>query len=446
MKPVPENNSIVRSSQHLILWTLLLTGLLLRLMYSFVLPVEATLQSGGDSFWYLSYGAASYTGQISGVMHGLPYHMGYVPTPPLYLLFAGFWQQIFSLHDAILVIRMLQALMGVVVCGLSFYIVRWLGGDGRAGLIAAGALALSPAYVTEAAKVQTESLYILLVVAGIAAYLKAWHTENYFWRWLMLCGVLLGLGTLTRAVLLLFPVGLAGHWLLFGLADKHGIWQRRLTAAVMLLIIYSAVVSTWTVYNLAYHDRFVIASDQFSAALWRGATTEDASPAENDELLAGNAPQAEAQRIITSDPLAYARLRVSELAAAYLQPHGTIPFGSESLKDAALNWVRSGFQWSAFQELITGEGFFIKSLIYIWHYLAMGGTLLALWLKREQWRVLLVPGGFILYTSLLHLILLALPRYIFPVEPFLWCLAALAFLGITRRMRQPSDANIPGQS
>ncbi len=428
-----------QSTAPYLLWGLLLIGLLLRLGYGLAQSPQTAFDSGGDSFWYMAYGAGFYTGDMGGVMYGLRYHLGAVPTPPLYLLFTGFWQQMASLEGAIVLIRMVQAVMGVAVCGLSYQITRWLGGDNRAGLIAAGALALSPAYVVEAAIVQTESMYIFFVVAGVAAYLKAWHTAKTsdaasYQRWLLLSAALFGMGTLTRAVLLLFPVGLFGHWWLFGQTAAHGRWQTRLMWALSCLLLYAGVVSTWTVYNLAYHDRFVIASDQFSAALWRGASTEDASPAENDELLAGSTPQEEAQRIIQSNPLAYVRLRLSELGYAYLQPHGTIPFGEQSLKDAALTWVRSGFQWQPFVTLITGEGFFIKLLMYLWHYLALGGALLALWLKRSQWRVLLVPGGFILYTTLLHLLLLALPRYIFPVEPFMWCLAALAFSEMVWRL------------
>ena len=61
-------------------------------------------------------------------------------------------------------------------------------------------------------------------------------------------------------------------------------WRQQIT---LLLVVYLAVLSTWTVYNLVMWDRFVFVSDRLLPAVWRGLESEDGSPQENDALLLG---------------------------------------------------------------------------------------------------------------------------------------------------------------
>jgi 4-amino-4-deoxy-L-arabinose transferase-like glycosyltransferase len=408
---------------------ILLVGLGLRLIFALTASVDYAELGGGDTRWYLANGLALFTGQRTGLSLGLPIDTSVLPTAPLYLLFLGFWVRVLPLETALVVIRILQVLMSTATCYFAYSITRRLADDERAGLIAAALLSFSVAFILEPANIMTESLYIFCIIGPIYAYIHA-VDKSLDWRWLAICAVMLALATLTRAVALLFPVGLAGLLLLTQL--RHN-WKQGLLAALFLLGIYAAVTSTWTIYNMLAYNRLLIGSDQLMPSLWRGAVEGDTSPEASDALLDGTSHSEQAAQVIASDPTGYAERRVRELANAYLQPHGTIGLGNESLKAMLQTWIQSGFSVNGLWQLITGEGFWSKLLIYIWHF---GGLLLGvigMWLTRKNWQISLALIGFIVYTTLLHLAILALPRYIFPALICYWMFAAVALKSLDLR-------------
>jgi hypothetical protein len=223
-------------------------------------------------------------------------------------------------------------------------------------------------------------------------------------------------------------------------------WRR----AALLLAVYALVVSTWTVYNLARWNRFVVAGEGLFAFLYVGATGWDGPEAVDERLLdAQPTPEATeeapprqpdfaeaASEAITSDISGYIRHRVSELAGAYLQPNGTLFFPGESLRELALNWLREDRSVSGWIALTQGDSFWQKLAIYVLHYTALIFGLVGMWRTRRNWRIALPMIGFILYTTLIHLFLLALPRYIFPTMVFWWVLAAAGIVGLRKRVNE----------
>lgn len=420
---------------------ILILALALRLVYGLAQDPLAVYNTNGDSGWYLLNGYALATGFDRGTISvpgvtgvTLPVSLSTLPTPPLYLLFIGFWQAVLPPPAAIVMIRLIQAVMGVALCALSYRLARRLGGD-RAGLWAAGALAVSPAFVIEPAALLSETLYMFLVSIALWLYVRlfaAHHTQPAVS--LLLAGGLLGLATLTRAPLLLFPLGLALHLLL-----ACG-WRAGLRRAALLLAAYAFIVSLWTLYSLARWDRFIVAAPGFEAFLflgttgWQGPESVDRSLA---ELSGAAVPDqiADQQQIyreaamqnITRDLPGYLARRASDLADAYLQPHGTAYFGGESLKDLALGWLQTDRTPGGLLRLAQGEWFWPKLAIYIFHYAGLVLGVVGIWLTRRRWRLALPLLGFIAYTTLVHFVLDALPRYLFPTMLFWWIFAAVAF-------------------
>ena len=139
---------------------------------------------------------------------------------------------------------------------------------------------------------------------------------------------------------------------------------------------------------------------------------------------------------IGGDILGYLRLRLTELAESYLQPHGTVPFGDASLKDLTLDWLRNDRSVAGLGELVQAEGFVPKLVIYLFHYAGIVFGLIGMWLTRKQWRLSIPLMGFVLYTTLIHVVLLALPRYIFPTEVLYWVFASVALLTIWKRIHR----------
>lgn len=301
--------------------------------------------------------------------------------------------------------------------------------SGFAGLIAAGALAFSPVFILEAADIKTETVYLFFVAGGMWCFVEALACENRRGAFLVGAGVLLGLATLTRAVFLLFPLALV-VWLLIMRVS----WRR----AALLLAVYTLVVLTWTAYNYIRWERWVIAGSGLDGFIYYGATGWD-DPQEVDRRLletqltpeSGDEPRptqpdftGAAGNAIMNDIPGYIRHRLGELASAWLQPHGTLFFPGESLRDMAARWVRDDRSLSGLIALTQGNSFWQKLLVYALHYFALIIGLVGMWRTRRNWRISLPLIGFIAYTTLIHLVLLALPRYIFPTMVFWWVFAA----------------------
>ncbi|HML21023.1 MAG TPA: glycosyltransferase family 39 protein [Aggregatilinea sp.] len=420
--------------RHRVLLAIFAVALLLRLAYGLSQDHDAVFSAGNDSAWYLQNG-------IWMVTNDLP---GPPTTAPLYLLFIGAWQRLLSPDgSAIVAIRICQAILSTLTCFFAYRLAWSASGERRAGLLAAAALAVAPVFIIEAAQVLTETLYIFFVMAALWLYVDfaapPAAPDRTPWRALVAAGIVFGLATLTRAIPLLFPFGLLIHLLLL-----RG-WRRGLVQAAALIAPFVLVVSTWTIYNLVAWDTFVIGGDGFASFLYIGAR-EWEGPEATDQQLAEDVPELSpdeltnpdrddvfltgAQRAISEDPVGYVTRRVKQLASAYLQPHGTTFFDGPSLKDMARDWLTDDRSLNGLRDLISGQGFWPKLALYLFHYTALVAGAAGMWITRRRWRSTLPLLGFALYTTLVHLFLLALPRYLFPAEPVWWIFAAAALVAL----------------
>ncbi len=438
---------------------MLLLGFFLRCAYAFSLPtVYEFTRGGGDGAWYLANGYGFYSGQVHGWVNGIGFYNGRLPSPPLYVMFTGFAQPAFPQHETIIFIRLLQCLAGAATIWLSARLALLLTNDRRAMLLAAGLVALHPALIMEPANIATETLYIFFIALGI------WLYTEYFvaarlqggsarirpaWA-LALAGLALGLATLTRAASAFFPLVLALHLFLLGRRPLIPDWRR---ACLVLLLCYGGMVSTWTLHNLILWDRLVIVSDQLLGTLWRGAADNDGSPQQNDALLLEGVelpegdceidcnyqhpPQLFLRRIgeiVGGDPAGFVTLRASELGYAVLQPHGTTELGGTSVWGAARQWLTEERSLAGLLGILRVEGFVSKLLVWLFHDIALVFGALGMWRWRKRWDITLPIAGFALYTIAAHLVLLALPRYIFPIEFALLVFAAAAIVQIYDRL------------
>jgi hypothetical protein len=216
-----------------------------------------------------------------------------------------------------------------------------------------------------------------------------------------------------------------------------------------MLAVYALVVSIWTVYNAVRWNRLVIGAEGYASFLYVGATGWR-DPYALDEGLMEDVPElAEAEYLtlevrqdafsqaaadaISRDPVGWIRRRVTELASAYLQPHGTAFFAGESLKQLAGDWLQHDRSLAGLLNLSRGDAFWPKLSIYVFHYAGLLFGLAGMLRCRRQWRTALPLIGFVLYTTLVHLPLLAIPRYIFPTEGIWWVFAAVALVVVADR-------------
>ncbi len=455
--------SSVEARHTWLLALILLIGMVLRVAYAMDQPtlVLFTGADGGDSAGYLANGAGFFSGKEHGWIRGFPFYNSNLKPAPLYIIFVGAFQVILPDHEAIIAIRLAQCLASIATVYLAYRMTATISRRASTGLVAATLMAFHPALVTEPANIATETLYIFFISAGLWLYLKFVGGQARFPRlpWLnpvgalALSAMMLGLATLTRGVSALFPVVLALHLMWLSRRQILQCWRKH---SLLLLVVYAAIVSTWTLHNLLNWNRIVIVSDQMMAALWRGAERNDGSPEQNDKLLLegvevttpadcvvdckfDHATQTYVSKIsdiVRSDPAGYLTLRFNELAYAILQPYGTTPFGDASVKEASRKWILEDGSLDGFINVLRMEGFAIKLATWVFHYVGIGfGLLGTLWM-RKRWITAAPLAGFALYTISAHFFLLALPRYLFPIEIVWLVFAGIALAELPERWRR----------
>lgn len=403
-------------NQSRLLWALLLIGFILRVAYLVTLEPLNTYSGGGDGSWYLQVGR--------DLLGTVDYRNIPIPVAPLYLIIVGLPQHLFSQSGAIIAIWIVQLLVSIATCFFVYRIAALLAKDWRVGIVACAAFVFSIAAIIEVGNILTETLYIFFIMLGLWLYSEGFIAGETTWlrRSLIIAhvGLSLGLAILTRPIVLLFPFGIVIHMLLI----------RQWRYVPIFLSACAFITLSWTAYTSLYYNWTSIGSNQLMPTIWRGASENDGSPQENDELLNGQTHAEQAGEIISSNPLGYVQRRINELLAAYLQPHGTVHFGRQSLKTMTSEWLNTGLSIEGLGKLLRGEGFWPKILIYIWHYTSLIGGIIGMWLTRRNWRISLALIGFIAYTSLVHIITLALPRYIFPTYPIWWIFASVSIVAL----------------
>jgi hypothetical protein len=464
-------------THHRILFAILALALLLRLAVAWSSDPLAPYDRlrGGDTWWYLEYSVRLVTDE--GVEPLAP--------APLYLILLGNIRHtlepertekndkhviyaepggglpVKSVAGApsaptVRIVQTLQALLGTVTIYFAFRLTRTLANDPRAGLVTAAVLALSTALIVTAADIMTETLYLFFLVAGIAVYVEQVAGERAYLRPLLvsvLVGGLLGLATMTRAALLLFPLGIVGHMLLIMVMDRRQGTRSAITlwGVAALLVTVIAVNSIWTTYYQLRWGEWVVGAKGLSAFFylgaqggWSGPEGTDASlgvdaadPAADEDFNAG------AQQVVNADPAGYLSGRVRDLLTTYAQPYGTNAFRGPSLKSLAVDWWRGDRNLGGLLALVQVEGFAPKLTIYLTHFGGMALGLGGMALTARRWRVTLAPIGLIAYVTLLHLVLLALPRYLFPTLPFWWAFGGVAVVAawdvVTQRQSRAAD-------
>jgi hypothetical protein len=169
------------------------------------------------------------------------------------------------------------------------------------------------------------------------------------------------------------------------------------------------------------------------------------------ELTGGEVPIAGARdgvalatlgEALRTDPLGYAATRFGQLGEALLQPHHTPFFAGPSLKDAMLAWLRDDRSLEGLSRLVGNPTFVPKAVFYVAHWSALLLAAVGLWKTRRDWRRYAPVSGLIAYFLLVHLALLAIPRYLFPITPALWVFAGVAVDSLVTSFRQSRTADL----
>ena len=163
--------------------------------------------------------------------------------------------------------NLLAPRIGNLLLSLAFIVLVWAFGrrlvGPRVGLLAAGVIALHPNYASFPIYLLSEHLYLVCLASGL---LLAVHSLSAHWRVAFAAGLTLGLGVLTREMLVWFVPVLALLLVSLSRADL----ARALTKALALVCGAALVILPWSVTSSSIHDEFVLVGFADGVPLFEG--------------------------------------------------------------------------------------------------------------------------------------------------------------------------------
>jgi hypothetical protein len=317
--------------------------------------------------------------------------------------------RLFGPHAAVIPIRLLQAILVVIQCGLIATIARRVFGDRSVALVASWIAALYPFLIFYQGLLLSETLFNTLLLGGIAAL--------YWWRErglkidsaLVVASLCFALATLTKATLTFLP-----PLLLAATAWLAGAGLRRTFATLLAAAcLYTAFMSPWWIRNAMLLHSFVPFTTSSALNLYVGNNSHN--PNAGIDWATDVEPEFFAKTNSLQDELA--RQRVFSRAAVNYIKAKPATFASAAIKKFIRFWniIPNAAEFrTSFYSIVSAASF---------------GPVLAFALicaicRRQQWRLLAPFYLIISYFTFVHIIAIASIRYRFPVESILIILAA----------------------
>jgi 4-amino-4-deoxy-L-arabinose transferase-like glycosyltransferase len=357
--------------------------------------------------------------------HGYVIHEEAAPSlyrPPLYpLLLAGVFRVCGA--EAQLPVFALQMGFDLISVLLVFLLARDLLGR-PAAVVATALYGLYPFPAYYAVRLLTESLFTMLLLAGVYAATRGIRSGS--WRWLGLAGAALGLATLSR-----FSV-FYGIFLLAALVPAlSGGTRRAWGGAAIMLGVALLAIAPWTARNHLVSGRTILLGTGSGYNLWLGNHAET-DGRDNDELNGDQLGvlKQDIAAITRGEGDAFTVENDPRFAAAAVAEFREHPAQTVGLV------VRKAFRFW-FDIFLPGNRWFSVVLVPVQAAvlaLALAGFALACARRRAPW-VLAVT---ILYFNGIHAAIVSTFRYCVPVMPFVLILAGYLLAetwGVWRRRR-----------
>ena len=373
-----------------------------------------------------------YDDMACSLLNGNGFSLSGIPTaerPPLYSLFlAGIYSLFGQSH---LAVKLVQAILGAISCVI-IYLIAKESFNHKVGLWSGIVMAFYPPLISTAGFILSEELTVILLAISILFLTRAIKRKQV--RYYILTGIFLGLTTLCRSITLLFPIFLY-FTLLFSSSKK-----REFVLISILLVSMIATVAPWTIRNYIKFNAFIPCQTDRGANLWVGthlpsdgpggmpyggitcrATSADKEykdPKDREAFLKVNRGLSpieadkeyyrEGIKNILNNPSGYLRLCVEKFKRYWFW----IPGGVEVLKPYPK----------------------IKLGLYIVYYFVLLLAFLGVWVGlKENWRDKLPMLAIILYFTITHTLIFAVPRFHIPTMPYDLIFAVVGFLEICKR-------------
>ncbi|HEU5015206.1 MAG TPA: glycosyltransferase family 39 protein, partial [Roseiflexaceae bacterium] len=299
-----------------------LLAVALRLVFWWAQGRSGAVQPGDSEEYYRS---------ALGLLHGGYYDTGKWLRPPLY-------PALLALMFLIGGVNVSWALFGqAVVTGvgvLAFAALGWQLFERRAvAVLSALMAALFVPLAQFGSLLFAEALFVVLIVLALALLVRA--MVNGRWQTALMCGIVLGLATLTRAVALSFIPVAALLVLVFQPRRHEGTKilpasSSRLRVFVVnaaaLLLGAALVIGPWTARNYVAYHRFIPVDTNGGISFWYGTITGEQEQLAGEQRIFAVPNQADRQALavrmaldnIAADPVLFISRTRFKIASLYL--------------------------------------------------------------------------------------------------------------------------------
>lgn len=394
---------------------LLVLGVSFTLRVGWILVTNPHSVGFGDASDYLQAAESFCTDKEYPVRCHLPFFRA--PFYPLFLAIFTFCQT-----SSFLWIKLLQALVDTGTVWLIYLLAKTFLNQ-RTPLLATAIAAVYPPLIYPVKDIQTETLYTFLFLASVVFLFRAVKANAL--RYLIFCGIFLGLAALTRpATPGLLPFLFIWLWVAtsFSTALKRGF---------VIFVFFLLPILPWTIRNYHQYGEWILISDASGYAFWKYnnetswkmLTTQDQEEYKKLTYALENTETERNYQIISAQ---WHKLRDQERAWYRL--------GFESMKQDKLGWLgktmyKIAYFWRPwlnpfdYPRWMVVLSFLIFGMVY-----AMGAVGIFLLWRSHKNEVLFFLLLF-LFTTLVHSLFLPGIRYrTCLVDPYMIVLAAAAVI------------------
>jgi 4-amino-4-deoxy-L-arabinose transferase-like glycosyltransferase len=392
-------------------WKVLLSifgiSLIIRVLYVVLMPTTVF----GD--------ALHYNGVAIGLIEGKGYEGGVGSfNPPGLPFFLAVIYYVFGYNPQIACV--FQAIISSLTCVIIYYIGKTVLNK-KIGILSALITAFYPIFIIYSSFLMIETLFIFLLCLSIFYLLKVHEQPTA--KNLLISGILLGLTTLTRNVIIIFTPFIL-IWMLWSSKERKKIFLRFAAVFVIMMV----VVSPWTIRNYKVHHEFVLVSPNDGVNLWMGNNPDaNGKPPDypnnikylniSNQVQRNNICREKAFEFIRKNPSEFLILGAKKFAHFW---GFLLPFFNCYLYDYFIHPIPS---WL----------FMVLAPLTVLPYalvlpLAIFGIIFyQKWDKKASLLLLLI-----FYYVILHSVVIASTRYHMPVVPFLIIFAAYGASSINR--------------
>ena len=381
--------------QHRLILVIFLLALIVRLI--FVMPSKNTPSSDAASYDSLGLSLSKGNGYINA--DGNPNSF----RPPFYPTFLAVIYKFFG--HSYPAVRAIQSIIGAIACVLIFLIAVRIGGS-SIGFLSSFLFAVYPPFIKSSELLLTELFFTSILLLIIFYLFKI--QEHLRDKDCIILGILLGIGLLTRSMMILFPFFIIPVFIYSRKGSLSNIFKKY----TIVLLFSGLTVLPWIIRNYAVYHKLVPVSTQ-------GGITFYSSYRPPDGIFGMLATE--------DDPVVAEAMKISSpvLSSDFLVKKTLDFIVNNPVKVLFLEFKKIMYLWAPFDWEIIGGRWFNFIYAAMLPFFAVGFFLALRRFKRFY--LMLLP---IIYFQITSLIFYGSPRFRLPIEPYLFILSMVGINAI----------------